>query len=200
MGDLFDERVPEEWICRIWCAMGEFYDKHEKRVDAYHMGHTYFMLTKQIRRMVGFCCSRYPEGWQRKNVYHGVSITGPDDLWMVEELLKVPGKHWVSIEPCISQINIAKYLSGGTNHDKQRTGIHDQKYMEASSISWIILGCESGPKRRPMPLQWAVDVVNQCKAAGVPVYCKQLSIGNKVVHDINLFPKELQIRELPNAL
>jgi len=40
-------------------------------------------------------------------------------------------------------------------------------------------------------------VVEQCKAASVPCYVKQIDLNGKVCHDINLFPKELQVRELP---
>lgn len=35
------------------------------------------------------------------------------------------------------------------------------------------------------------------KAAGVPVFVKQLDINGKVVHDINQFPESLRVREWP---
>jgi len=43
-----------------------------------------------------------------------------------------------------------------------------------------------------------IDVVEQCKSAGVPVYVKQIQdIKGKIIHDINLFPPELQVRQWP---
>jgi len=41
-------------------------------------------------------------------------------------------------------------------------------------ISWAIAGGESGPNARPCDIGWIRSIVGQCKAAGVPVFCKQL--------------------------
>jgi len=64
-------------------------------------------------------------------------------------------------------------------------------------INWVIIGCESGPGRRPCKLEWVRNIVDQCKAAGVPVFVKQLDINGVVEHDINKFPEDLKIREYP---
>ena len=58
-------------------------------------------------------------------------------------------------------------------------------------------GAESGPYRRPCLHEWMIAVVEQCQDAGVPVYVKQIDLHEKVCHDINLFPPELQVREWP---
>jgi protein gp37 len=42
-----------------------------------------------------------------------------------------------------------------------------------ASLSWAIVGGESGPQRRPMALDWLTAVVRQCQTAGVPVWVKQ---------------------------
>jgi protein gp37 len=50
-------------------------------------------------------------------------------------------------------------------------------------IGWIIISCESGPKRRPCKLEWVKAIVEQCDAAGVPVFVKQIrDEKNRVVH------------------
>lgn len=41
-------------------------------------------------------------------------------------------------------------------------------------IDWLILGGESGPGARPFDLAWARSVIEQGRAAGVPVFVKQL--------------------------
>ena len=64
---------------------------------------------------------------------------------------------------------------------------------------WLTLGAEPGKKRRPCPIEWMIDVVEQCRSAGVLCYVKQVSLNGKVVHDINLFPEALKVRELPCA-
>ena len=40
-------------------------------------------------------------------------------------------------------------------------------------LSWVIVGGESGPSRRPMNYDWARSLRNQCLAAGVPFFYKQ---------------------------
>lgn len=66
-----------------------------------------------------------------------------------------------------------------------------------SNLRWVVVGCESGPNRRPCGLGWVESVVAQCLSAGVPVFVKQLDIGGKCVTDINQFPKDLRIRQVP---
>jgi protein gp37 len=41
-------------------------------------------------------------------------------------------------------------------------------------LSWVIVGGESGPGARPFEVAWARSTVEQCRAAGVPVFVKQL--------------------------
>jgi protein gp37 len=41
-------------------------------------------------------------------------------------------------------------------------------------IDWLIVGGESGPGARPFDLAWARSAVEQCKAAGVACFVKQL--------------------------
>lgn len=41
-------------------------------------------------------------------------------------------------------------------------------------LDWVIVGGESGPKARPMDVAWARSIVEQCRAAGVACFVKQL--------------------------
>ncbi len=94
-------------------------------------------------------------------------------------------------------------------------------------IDWVIVGGESGPGARPFDIAWARQTVAQCKAAVVPVFVKQLGAdpreGNAngncrnvdcthpdcgyIKHrlkdrkggDMAEWPKDLRIRELPEA-
>ena len=47
------------------------------------------------------------------------------------------------------------------------------------NIDWVIVGGESGRKPRPMKEQWALDILNQCKQAGVKFFFKQWGGSNK---------------------
>lgn len=49
----------------------------------------------------------------------------------------------------------------------------DEEY-HPTGIHWVIVGGESGTKARPFNLGWARSIVQQCKAAGVAVFVKQM--------------------------
>ena len=46
---------------------------------------------------------------------------------------------------------------------------------------WVIAGCESGPRRRPAKIEWLRSLRDQCVAAGVPFFLKQMEVNGKVV-------------------
>ena len=67
-----------------------------------------------------------------------------------------------------------------------------------ASVDWVIVGGESGPGAQPMHPQWARDLRDQCVAAGVPFFMKQLSgERGKTIKDISAFPLDLQVRKFP---
>ena len=64
-------------------------------------------------------------------------------------------------------------------------------------INWVIVGGESGTQARPMNIEWARDIRNQCVSAGVPFFMKQLGGKGNKHEDMEDFPEDLRIRELP---
>jgi len=46
-------------------------------------------------------------------------------------------------------------------------------------IDWVICGAETGPGKRPMQLDWARSLRDQCQAAGVPFFFKRDGNGNR---------------------
>lgn len=80
-------------------------------------------------------------------------------------------------------------------------------------LSWIIVGGESGPGARPFNLAWAENLLEQCRAAGVPFFMKQVGSnpfwdksGPFVVpmHDRKggdpaEWPEHLRVREFPKV-
>ena len=50
-------------------------------------------------------------------------------------------------------------------------------------LDWVIIGGESGPGARPFDLAWGRSIVEQCKAAGVPVFVKQ--VGTHPIGDFD---------------
>lgn len=45
--------------------------------------------------------------------------------------------------------------------------------MNLDGIHWVIVGGESGHRARPMQLDWALDIKNQCETSNVPFFFKQ---------------------------
>lgn len=45
---------------------------------------------------------------------------------------------------------------------------------DVPGIDWVIVGGESGRNARACAVEWVRDIVEQCRAAGVKVFCKQL--------------------------
>lgn len=65
------------------------------------------------------------------------------------------------------------------------------------SLDWVIVGGESGPDARPFDPQWARSIRDNCRAAGVPFFMKQMSGARKSL--MPPIPDDLMIREYPDV-
>ena len=121
-------------------------------------------------------------------------------------LLQTPAaKRFVSAEPMVERfwlgfLSIQSECCGFaegiiTTAKPQQCHICLKPRKVLSQIDQVIIGCESGPNRRPCKIEWVRNLVKQCQDAGVKTFIKQLDINGKVVKDINLFPKDLQMRQ-----
>lgn len=180
MGDLFHDDVPTEFIEKVMLVA---YDCPQ---------HTFLVLTKRPERLqetrvrnLFLNCFMNKTG----NIWLGVTAENQEQAdWRVPILLEVKAlapdtiTAFVSIEPMLGPISIERCVM--------------------SSIDWIIVGAESGPKRRVMDIYWAINVVEQCRQASVPVFVKQVhrsQDGNKffVCKDVINWPEHLRIQQYP---
>lgn len=78
---------------------------------------------------------------------------------------------------------------------------HSNMHDNYGKLSWVIVGGESGNSgTRPMRAEWAIDIRDQCQAAGVPFFFKQGSQSNWInFKDFDSFPLELRVREFPKV-
>jgi protein gp37 len=53
-------------------------------------------------------------------------------------------------------------------------GVKPAEFERLPALDWCVIGGESGPGARPFDLAWARSAIAQCKAAGIPAFCKQL--------------------------
>lgn len=133
---------------------------------------TFLLLTKRPSNIN----KQIPEDWKISppaNVMFGASAV--DQLTfnqVVNELSKVNGKRFLSVEPQLSPI-----YPGLCN-----------AFVE--TIDWVIQGGESGPNRRPFDIEWARSMRDYCLEHKVPYFFKQID-------KIQEIPYDLHIREFP---
>lgn len=176
MGDLFYEDVAPFVVAMI-------FDKIRECPQ-----HTFIVLTKRIENALQLLTdnSMFCYGDPLPNLWLGVSISNQKDAdnW-IPLLLQVPAaKRIVSLEPMLGPVRIAKYL----NDHRLIKDIPDRAItpdehsrMYCGCLDWIICGGESGPGARPCNIEWVRSVKDQCVAAGVPFFLKQMHINGKLV-------------------
>jgi protein gp37 len=183
VSDLFHKDVPDAFIAAVFGVMASC------------RRHTFQILTKRAERLpvffatleteakrqgfgdqiAEFCAllaSRHyaidvrdehgppDDAWPLPNVWIGPSIENQrmaDRRFPVASELGDAGwRVMVSMEPLLSSVSIPP------------------RFLALGRKAWVIVGGESGAKARPFNLAWPRAVVEQCQAAGVPVFVKQL--------------------------
>jgi protein gp37 len=122
-------------------------------------------------------------GRLRFNMWLGTSVESQETAdKRIPELLKVSAAvRFLSVEPMLGPVQI---------EERWLRGAWDVSWSVFPRIDWVICGGESGPGARPMNLDWARSLRDQCKAAGVPFFFKQ-------VDKVQPIPDDLMIREFP---
>lgn len=125
------------------------------------------------------------------NIWLGATVVNQEEADRdIPKLLAVPAaKRFLSIEPMLGPINLHRYFYVGEDGGYEYVGSRSQM------IDWVIVGAESGPKRRPFDHAWLRSIVEQCKAANVPVFVKQDSSLRPGAR--GKIPDELWVREFP---
>jgi protein gp37 len=114
--------------------------------------HIFQVLTKRSSLMRDYLRNRYANRTPPEHVWLGVSVEDATACARVRHLREAPARvRFLSIEPLIGRL-------GRLNLD----GIH-----------WVIAGGESGPKARPMQIDWVREIRDQCRNAGVAFFFKQ---------------------------
>lgn len=212
--DEFDPSVVREW--KSWYRQFGGAD-HVKRLTAWTQGGG-AAEEKFIREGGGL----YPSwiNWPLPNVQLGTSV---EDQAAADEriphLLRTPAAvRFLSCEPLLGPVDIDRAMYG----DAYRYGMnhfgHTDGFGYEALIHWVIVGGESGPGARPCDVAWIRSIKDQCQAAGVPVFVKQLGArplvtdppGARMAHwhdDLRLrdrkggdpaeWPEDLRVREYP---
>jgi protein gp37 len=99
--------------------------------------------------------------WPLPNVWLGVSASTQSDLErMWADLLWAPAVlRFLSLEPLLGPIDVGR----------------------VQDVDWVIVGAESGPRRRECRTEWIESIVKQCVDSDTPVFVKQAHEDGKLV-------------------
>lgn len=154
MADLFHEDIDDAVLDDVWAVMAQ------------SPQHVFMILTKRPVRMREYIAGSAEPEQPLSNVWLGVSAEDQaraDDR--VPVLLETPAAvRFVSAEPLLGPIDLMRANSRGFDN-----------------IDWLIIGGESGPHARALNVEWARDLLRQCREYEIAPFVKQL--GSHVVHN-----------------
>jgi len=145
----------------------------------------WLLLTK---RPQGYRTMLPPDVLVLPNVWPGTTVETADYLWRLDHLVglgDVAGHCWVLYEPALGPVDFTPWLP---------------------AVSWVIVGGESTQPRgtrplEPFRLEWARDVIAQCRATGAAPFVKQLGSAHGPKHkDPSAWPEDLRVREYPRSV
>jgi protein gp37 len=124
--------------------------------------------------------------WPLPNLWLGTSAEDQQRFdERFEDLIQTPAAvTFVSAEPLLGPIDIVGTWQRVSNKLRDQQIVSPRPVREVDRdealkalhyvLQWLIVGGESGRGARPCNVQWIRDIIEQCKAAGVAVFVKQL--------------------------
>lgn len=111
--------------------------------------HTFQVLTKRADRLASYFKDRIVP----VNAWIGVSVEDKEyGVPRIDCLRQVKARiRFLSVEPLLENVG----------------------RLDLNGIHWVIVGGESGPKARPMKVEWVESIRRQCEAQGVQFFFKQ---------------------------
>jgi protein gp37 len=132
--------------------------------------------------------SAWLDGATPANVWLGTSTEDqPNADARIPALLEIPAAvRFVSAEPLLGPVDFTNVAWNGwrwnvLTGEASYCGVSGGPENLANRIDWVIVGGESGPQARPCDVAWVRSLRDQCRAAGVPCFVKQLGarpVGN----------------------
>jgi protein gp37 len=141
---------------------------------------TYQILTKRPERIAKCLPADWGAGYP--NVWLGVSVEDQKTANVrVPHLLQIPARiHFVSAEPLLEAVDLTQIIDADLAQLNALTGFwraegkNEPARNRYGRLDLVIVGGESGPKARPLDVEWVRSIVKQCHAAGVAVFVKQM--------------------------
>ncbi|KKN08141.1 hypothetical protein LCGC14_1059530 [marine sediment metagenome] len=205
MGDTFHPVVPFEFVNKM-CAVMVLCPQHK-----------FLILTKRPDRMLEYFKIQRPRIYfealkfmtkpEQKQLFNGFPL--PNVVLMtticsqaeadknIPLILQTPAaQRGLSIEPMLGPVDLKLFKGHTIKTTRLENGKPCYRNLDTGArLSWVVAGCESGPNRRPCKIEWMIDIVQQCQAAGVKVFVKQVDLDGRVSKNMSDWPLELQVRD-----
>jgi protein gp37 len=151
--------------------------------------HTYQVLTKRAERMRHLLNSKLQFAAHSPHIWWGVSVEDRKyGVPRIAHLRKADvAVRFVSAEPLLEDIG----------------------KVDLKGIRWVIIGGESGVRARPFDLEWARNLIRECKRQHVACFMKQvgrrpvangkpLKLASSKGGDQSEWPQDLWVRQYPD--
>jgi protein gp37 len=172
--DLWHARVPVEFAARVFATIAltpqhtyQILTKRPERMRKLMAGNrlrsAIYDALRDIRRtapvvwsnsqarMLDWPAARTP--WPLPNVWLGTSIESDEYCSRADELRRTPATvKFLSLEPLLGPL----------------------PSLDLTGIDWVIAGGESGPRHRPLDLDWVRDIRDRCQETGTRFFFKQI--------------------------
>lgn len=138
-------------------------DVYEERPEYYGLRRRHYELMCATPWLIWLVLTKRPQ--RAKQYWRNLAV--PDNMWLgvtavtqkwadvrlpVAQAVGAPVT-FLSAEPLMEPLALKRHLDKG--------------------LGWVIVGGESGGRRREMDIAWVRDIADQCKRANVPLYVKQ---------------------------
>lgn len=176
LADVFDNAVDPTWRDDLWALI-----RATPNLD-------WMLLTKRPGNIAKMLPPDWGSGYP--NVWLGCTVVSQEGADRdIPKLLAVPARvRFLSMEPLLGPVDLTSIADNGWSEiDALREYPASQAYEEwgddaedmgpfadQPALDLVIVGGESGPGARPMELSWARSIKDQCAAAGVACFVKQL--------------------------
>jgi protein gp37 len=112
------------------------------------------ILTKRPQRIA----THLPDDWAEIRDHVWLGISAENQAWYDQRRPfidhSITDQWWWSLEPLLGPMDLR---------------LQD----DTRKPFWVVVGGESGPKRRTCEIAWIRSIVEQCQEAGIPVFVKQ---------------------------
>ena len=181
MSDWLDEEVPPEWLAELLCLIDE-------------TPHLRWLLLTKRPQLFGFrmravkrtdvrgseLARRWLDGLAPRNAWVGTTVEDQQRAdERIPELLSIPARlAFLSCEPLLEPVSLRRWMGPG-------------------EIGYVIAGGESGHGARRTELEWLRSLRDECAAADVPYFLKQLGGHPNKRANVDEFPEDLRIQDVP---